>query len=97
MRDTGPGIAAKDQAGLFERFSSLARPGSRLPVGAGLGLSFCRQVIELHGGEIWVDSTPGKGSTFAFVLLRDGEGPAGAADAAPARKPVGAPSGPLAD
>jgi signal transduction histidine kinase len=95
--DTGPGIAVEDQARLFERFSSLARPDSQLPVGSGLGLSFCHQVIELHGGEIWVESTPGEGSTFAFVLLRAGEGPADAVDAAPARKPVGAPSDPLAD
>jgi signal transduction histidine kinase len=70
VHDTGPGIASKDQAQLFVRFSPLARPGGRRPVGSGLGLAFCRQVVELHGGEIWVDSVPGAGSTFAFMLPR---------------------------
>jgi len=68
VRDDGPGIAVEDQPRLFERFSLLARNSSQRPVGSGLGLSFCRQVIELHGGEIWVESSPGHGSTFAFVL-----------------------------
>jgi signal transduction histidine kinase len=70
VRDNGPGIPSKDQAKLFVRFSPLARPGGRRPVGSGLGLAFCRQVVELHGGEIWVESAPGKGSTFAFALPR---------------------------
>jgi hypothetical protein len=53
---------------LFERFTPLALPSGKRPVGSGLGLSFCHKVITLMGGEIWVESVPGYGSTFAFVL-----------------------------
>jgi signal transduction histidine kinase len=70
VRDTGPGISKDDQSQLFVRFTPLARANGRRSVGSGLGLSFCRQVVELHGGEIWVESVPGEGSTFAFVLPR---------------------------
>jgi signal transduction histidine kinase len=68
VRDEGPGIAAADLARIFERFTPLALPGGNRPVGSGLGLAFCRKVIDLMGGEIWVESEPGRGSTFAFVL-----------------------------
>ena len=70
VRDEGPGISVDDRAHLFERFTPLALPGGRRPVGSGLGLAFCRKVIDLMGGEIWVESEPEKGSTFAFVLPR---------------------------
>ncbi|MCC6176849.1 MAG: hybrid sensor histidine kinase/response regulator [Chloroflexi bacterium] len=66
--DDGPGVASADQAKLFERFSQVAQRGSHRTVGSGLGLSFARQVVEMHGGAIWVESTPGQGSTFAFIL-----------------------------
>lgn len=68
VRDEGPGIAPEDQAHLFERFTPLALPSGKRPVGSGLGLAFCQKVVALMGGEIWVDSAPGRGSTFAFVL-----------------------------
>jgi two-component system sensor histidine kinase/response regulator len=70
VRDEGPGIAIEDRARLFERFTTLALPNGRRPVGSGLGLAFCHKVIDLMGGEIWVESEPGSGSTFAFVLPR---------------------------
>ena len=70
IRDEGPGISIHDRAHLFERFTPLALPSGRRPVGSGLGLAFCRKVIDLMGGEIWVESEPGRGSTFAFVLPR---------------------------
>lgn len=70
VRDEGPGISVDDRAHLFERFTPLALPGGRRPVGSGLGLAFCRKVINLMGGEIWVESELGKGSTFSFVLPR---------------------------
>jgi signal transduction histidine kinase len=72
VRDEGPGISVEDRARLFERFTPLALPGGRRPVGSGLGLAFCRKVVDLMGGEIWVESEPGCGSTFAFVLPRTG-------------------------
>ena len=68
VRDDGPGIAPDAQPHLFERFSSLATPAVNRSAGSGLGLSFCKQVVELHGGFIWVESAPGRGSTFAFSL-----------------------------
>ena len=77
VRDTGPGIPPEQQARLFERFSPLARSSGRRPVGSGLGLSFCRQVIELHGGELWVESSDDRGSAFAFVLPRESAAVAG--------------------
>jgi two-component system sensor histidine kinase/response regulator len=70
VRDEGPGIALEDRARLFERFTPLALPSGRRPVGSGLGLAFCQKVVDLMGGEIWVESEPGRGSTFAFVLPR---------------------------
>jgi signal transduction histidine kinase len=68
VRDEGPGIPPEDQPHLFERFTPLALPTGQRPVGSGLGLAFCKKVVTLMGGEIWVESAPGQGSTFAFVL-----------------------------
>jgi signal transduction histidine kinase len=68
VRDDGPGVALDAQPHLFERFSPLATPAVSRSAGSGLGLSFCKQVVELHGGFIWVESSPGRGSTFAFSL-----------------------------
>jgi two-component system, sensor histidine kinase and response regulator len=68
VRDEGPGIPVDEREHLFERFTPLALPSGKRPVGSGLGLSFCHKVIALMGGEIWVESVPGHGSTFAFVL-----------------------------
>lgn len=66
VSDTGKGIAREDLTRIFERFfkADRARTGS----GTGLGLSIARQIVEAHGGKIWVESTLGKGSTFYFTL-----------------------------
>jgi PAS domain S-box-containing protein len=66
--DTGPGIDYKDQERLFEPFTQVDASPTRKTGGTGLGLSICRHLVELHGGKIWVDSAPGKGSTFSFTL-----------------------------
>jgi GAF domain-containing protein/anti-sigma regulatory factor (Ser/Thr protein kinase) len=66
VRDTGIGVAAVDQARIFEEFRQAGRERSR--EGTGLGLTLTKRFVELHGGRIWVESTPGKGSTFAFTL-----------------------------
>jgi PAS domain S-box-containing protein len=68
VRDQGMGISPSDQAKLFAPFQRLEefRPeGAR---GVGLGLLVCRRLVEAHGGRIWVESKPGRGSTFLFTM-----------------------------
>lgn len=73
--DTGIGIAEKDRNNVFEKFKQVGDTLTDRPKGTGLGLPICRQIVEHHGGRIWVESSPGKGSSFSFVLpiLPDGE------------------------
>jgi signal transduction histidine kinase len=66
--DTGPGIAAADQAKIFEEFQQADSSITRKKGGTGLGLSIAKRIIEMHGGRIWVESEPGKGSRFYFTL-----------------------------
>jgi len=66
--DTGPGIAAADQAKIFEEFQQADSSITRKKGGTGLGLSIAKRIIEMHGGRIWVESEPGRGSTFCFTL-----------------------------
>jgi len=74
VSDTGVGIAAEDQERVFEEFQQVDSSSTRKKGGTGLGLAIARRIVELHGGRIWVESTPGQGSTFAFTLpLRVGE------------------------
>ena len=66
--DTGPGIALVDQAKIFEEFQQADSSITRKKGGTGLGQSIAKRIIEMHGGRIWVESEPGKGSTFCFTL-----------------------------
>jgi signal transduction histidine kinase len=66
--DTGPGISLPDQAKIFEEFQQADSSITRKKGGTGLGLSIAKRIIEMHGGRIWVESEPGKGSTFYFTL-----------------------------
>ncbi len=65
--DTGAGIAPEDQEAIFEEFRQVGTADRKVE-GTGLGLALSRKFIELHGGRIWVQSEPGKGSTFSFTL-----------------------------
>ena len=66
--DTGEGIAEADQPKVFEKFKQVGDTLTDKPKGTGLGLPICKQIIEHHGGKIWVESARGKGSTFSFTL-----------------------------
>jgi signal transduction histidine kinase len=68
VADTGTGIAPEDQARVFEQFAQAGDTLSETPRGTGLGLSICREIVEHHGGRIWLESEPGRGSTFSFSL-----------------------------
>jgi len=62
------GISKDDQQRLFRSFERLWAKDSKSIQGTGLGLRVCLILVEAHGGKIWVESTPGKGSTFYFTL-----------------------------
>ena len=68
VQDTGIGIAADDQQSLFESFHQVDPSMTRRYEGSGLGLAICRQLVSAMGGDIWVESAPGSGSTFSFWL-----------------------------
>jgi signal transduction histidine kinase len=66
VADTGPGIAAADREKIFEEFEQTTE--GKQAEGTGLGLPLSRKLVELHGGRLWVESEPGRGSTFRFTL-----------------------------
>jgi signal transduction histidine kinase/CRP-like cAMP-binding protein len=68
VSDTGPGIAPADQEKIFEQFQQVDSSSTQKKGGTGLGLSVAKHIIEMHGGRIWVESSPGKGSTFWFTV-----------------------------
>jgi signal transduction histidine kinase len=76
VQDTGPGIPASKIDRLFQRFQQLDDTPDHTQQGSGLGLAICRELIELHGGRIWVESVEGEGSNFLFSLPLD-PGPQG--------------------
>lgn len=68
VQDTGEGIPPEYHAKIFEKFGQVESRKAGLKMSTGLGLALCRYVVEGHGGSIWVDSTPGQGSTFYIAL-----------------------------
>lgn len=64
VSDTGPGVPAEIQDRLFQKFVT----GRQLGHGSGLGLAFCKMVIEAHGERIWLDNTYENGAMFTFTL-----------------------------
>jgi GAF domain-containing protein/anti-sigma regulatory factor (Ser/Thr protein kinase) len=68
VTDTGPGIPEEHQARIFEQFHQVDSSNTKAKGGTGLGLAIAKQIVEMHGGRIWVESTLGKGSTFQMEL-----------------------------
>jgi two-component system, sensor histidine kinase and response regulator len=82
VRDTGMGMTPEQSAKLFQPFTQADMSTTRKHGGTGLGLTICRRLVELMGGRIWLDSSPGEGTTFHFTLTL------GIAAEAPSRKVV---------
>jgi signal transduction histidine kinase/uncharacterized protein YigA (DUF484 family) len=70
VADTGIGIAGKDHQKIFEKFYQVDSSSTRGTPGTGLGLAIVKSIVEMHGGQIWVESEPGKGSVFRFIVPR---------------------------
>jgi len=68
VRDTGEGIPKEAFARIFDKFGQVETRTAGRTMSTGLGLTFCKLVVEAHGGQIWVESEPGDGSTFSFTL-----------------------------
>ncbi|WP_323793357.1 ATP-binding protein, partial [Nocardioides sp.] len=68
ITDTGRGIPAHELSSIFERFHQVRTGDDRRHVGAGLGLTITKHIVEAQGGRLWVESTVGVGSTFRFTL-----------------------------
>jgi signal transduction histidine kinase len=66
--DTGPGIPEDHQSHIFEQFHQVDSSNTKAKGGTGLGLAIAKQIVEMHGGRTWVESTLGKGSTFQMEL-----------------------------
>jgi hypothetical protein len=98
VRDTGPGLAPDAQGLLFQPFTQADASTSRKFGGTGLGLAICRRLSQLMGGDAWVESSLGRGSTFSFSILAEVVAKAALAEAAPvavASAPAPAPVVPL--
>ena len=68
VSDTGAGITEDDQRQIFEEFRQADNSSTREKGGTGLGLAIAKRIIEIHGGQIWVESSLGEGATFSFTL-----------------------------
>jgi signal transduction histidine kinase len=76
VSDTGVGIRPEDQERIFERFTQVRNQLTDKTPGTGIGLAICKELVERWGGDIWVESTPGQGSTFSFRVPHGATEPA---------------------
>ncbi|MGB5490729.1 MAG: 7TM diverse intracellular signaling domain-containing protein [Woeseiaceae bacterium] len=88
VTDTGAGIAAEDQARIFESFEQVEDSATRIHGGTGLGLAVTRDLVNLHGSNIELTSEPGAGSTFSFTLPVAAEELAASRELAPIERPA---------
>jgi signal transduction histidine kinase len=79
VSDTGPGIPPEECERIFEKFRQVDSSNTRAKGGTGLGLAIAKEIVEMHGGRIWVESTMGQGSTFRMELPMRAAAAAGAA------------------
>jgi signal transduction histidine kinase len=68
VTDTGPGIPPEELKRVFEQFHQVDNSNTKKKGGTGLGLAIAKQIVEMHGGQVWVESEPGKGATFQMRL-----------------------------
>ena len=68
VADTGSGVPQEDAEKIFDKFYQVAQAGKHKSGGTGLGLAISKVLVEMHGGKIWVESEPGRGSVFSFTL-----------------------------
>jgi signal transduction histidine kinase len=73
VTDSGPGVGADAQAHVFDRFYRDTGTGESDARGGGLGLAICREIVAAHGGALWLESEPGRGSAFSLALPRGDE------------------------
>jgi Na+/proline symporter/nitrogen-specific signal transduction histidine kinase len=73
VRDNGPGISLENQQIIFDKFRQVSDPVTGKPQGTGLGLPISHQIITRLGGQLWVESAPGQGTTFSFTLPLTGD------------------------
>lgn len=69
--DDGPGVSIEDRDRIFDKFVTIEGRGTDRKRGTGLGLAFCREAVRAHGGVIWIDDAPSRGSRFCFLLPMD--------------------------
>ena len=68
VSDTGPGIPYDERERIFDKFHQVDSTSTKTKGGTGLGLAIAKDIIEMHGGRIWVESIVGRGSTFRMEL-----------------------------
>jgi signal transduction histidine kinase len=68
VADTGPGIPTDQLTRVFEQFHQVDNSNTKKKGGTGLGLAIAKQILEMHGGKVWVESELGRGATFQFHL-----------------------------
>ena len=68
VRDNGPGVPEQDCLRIFDRFEQVEKNLTAIKRGTGLGLAICKELVNMHGGRIWVENIPGSGANFQFSL-----------------------------
>jgi len=73
VRDNGIGVDEHDTKRIFEKFYQSENQNLKKPIGSGLGLAICKNIIQLHGGIIWIENNENQGATVTFTLPKTNE------------------------